>query len=312
MAWGFSPHRHIHAKAWSFLPSAFREAWQPSPTDLLRWATSADSRKHTDTLEAARHYLDLDDLPLHSPSLAGTTWSDAQKLLSQDDSTLSPRRLGVLPWELERAYWRMVAAWSPRDSSAPNLDRINRAAADFGHYLADAHVPLHTSGNYDGQRTNQRGIHALWETQAAEWLLVPENRKSCGPCSDRNFLLYDPVWTPWEVILESHELVDDVLLAERQWREICQNRGHGFQRRGRTLALLPTPEALAVWDSLTKSTTWPRLCLASCRIAAGWHAAWVEAGSPRLTATQHIPWWEPWASYLPDAWQSKLRNWNQP
>jgi hypothetical protein len=206
----------------------------------------------------------------------------------------------------------MVAAWSPRDSSDPNLDRINRAAADFGHYLADAHVPLHTSGNYDGQRTNQRGIHALWETQAAEWLLVPENRKSCRPCSDRNVLLYDPVWTPWEAILESHELVDDVLLAEKQWREICQHRGHGFQRRGRTLALLPTPEALAVWDSLTKSTTWPRLCLASCRIAAGWHAAWVEAGSPRLTATQHIPWWEPWASYLPDAWQSKLRNWNQP
>ena len=26
-------------------------------------------------------------------------------------------------------------------------------------------------GNYDGQRTNQRGIHALWETHAVEWML---------------------------------------------------------------------------------------------------------------------------------------------
>ena len=43
--------------------------------------------------------------------------------------------------------------------------------ADLGHYLADAHVPLHT-GNYSSQRTNQTGIHALWETHNVEHLMV--------------------------------------------------------------------------------------------------------------------------------------------
>jgi hypothetical protein len=29
-------------------------------------------------------------------------------------------------------------------------------AADLGHYIADAHMPLHTSDNHDGQLTDQR------------------------------------------------------------------------------------------------------------------------------------------------------------
>jgi hypothetical protein len=29
-------------------------------------------------------------------------------------------------------------------------------AADLGHYIADAHMPLHTSDNHDGQLTDQK------------------------------------------------------------------------------------------------------------------------------------------------------------
>ena len=38
-----------------------------------------------------------------------------------------------------------------------NLTRILRLSADIGHYIADAHVPLHTTENYDGQLTDQHG-----------------------------------------------------------------------------------------------------------------------------------------------------------
>ena len=60
--WGFVPHRHLHAKAWSYLPHDMRAAWPVHPTTLMELATHADTRKHTDSLEAERHYLDLDDL----------------------------------------------------------------------------------------------------------------------------------------------------------------------------------------------------------------------------------------------------------
>ena len=62
MGWGFSPHRHIHAKAWTQLPQDLQNAWGGDPTLLVRYATSADARKHIDSLEAPRHYLDFDDV----------------------------------------------------------------------------------------------------------------------------------------------------------------------------------------------------------------------------------------------------------
>ena len=60
-SWGFVPHRHLHAKTWASLPPELRLALGNDPTPLVARATDADSRKHTDSLEAARHYFDLDD-----------------------------------------------------------------------------------------------------------------------------------------------------------------------------------------------------------------------------------------------------------
>ena len=43
-----------------------------------------------------------------------------------------------------------------------NVDLILKYSADIGHYIGDAHVPLHTTENYNGKMTNQVGIHGLW------------------------------------------------------------------------------------------------------------------------------------------------------
>ena len=166
--WGFVPHRHLHAKAWSYLPHNMRAAWPVHPTTLMELATRADTRKHTDSLEAERHYLDLDDLRAAGLHVWGMPWSEARTFIADEDSTQSPRRYGVLPWNLEWAYHKLVEAWTPSDSLPVDAFAVSKAASDLGHYIADAHVPLHTSGNYNGQRTNQKGVHALWETQAVE------------------------------------------------------------------------------------------------------------------------------------------------
>lgn len=274
-----------------------RHSWGGEANELITWATSADSRKHTDSLESERHYLDVDDVNAKLVQIWGLPWTDAHRQLLGEDSVANPRRFGVLPWELERAYRRLVRAMAPRDSSCPDLEYVRRAAADLGHYLADAHVPLHTSGNYDGQRTGQRGIHALWETQAVEWMLLRQHR-TC-PCSDPDSWFYDPVWTPWEVIQESHSLASGVFEAHRQWDSLGQQDGFGFQRRGRTLHLSPTPESLARWDSLTGGTTWPRYCRAAERIAASWHSAWEDAGRPELSPPPSPSVWQKLSSYLP-------------
>ena len=115
MGWGFSPHRHIHAKAWVQLPPDLQSAWGGDPTVLVRHATSADARKHTDTLEPPRHYLDLDDVLDALPELSSSTelevmgWQDYRIMVTSIDSTLNPRRFGVLPWQLFWTYRKLVA-----------------------------------------------------------------------------------------------------------------------------------------------------------------------------------------------------------
>ncbi len=36
-------------------------------------------------------------------------------------------------------------------------------AADLGHYVADGHQPMHTTINYNGQLTDQKGVHFRYE-----------------------------------------------------------------------------------------------------------------------------------------------------
>ena len=254
--WGFSPHRHIHAKAWAQLPPDLQDAWGGDPTLLVRHATSADARKHTDSLEAPRHYLDFDDVLEAWPSasnadeLIGMKWKDYETLVTSCDSTLDPRSFGVLPWQLFWTYRKLVGSMAATDSTPADVKNVLRIAADLGHYLADAHVPLHTTGNYDGQRTNQKGIHALWETHNVEHLMASHACDLSEAQPD-----YDPLWDPWAILTKSHQDVPLVLAAESEWRQLTQTHGWALRRRGRTLSMLPSPEALSCWDSLTGHRT---------------------------------------------------------
>ena len=203
-------------------------------------------------------------------------WQDYRTMVTSIDSTLDPRRFGVLPWQLFWTYRKLVALMAPTDSTPVALDDVLRTAADLGHYLADAHVPLHTTGNYNGQRTNQTGIHALWETHNVEHLM------SSNTCACRSPPDYDPSWTPWDILKTSHDDVQLVLAAEAEWRRLTQVRGWALRRRGRTLSMLPSPEALNCWDSLTGHRTWPRFCETSHIVASAWVSAWHDAGTPTL------------------------------
>lgn len=112
---------------------------------------------------------------------------------------------GIIPCQINRTYRSLVKAFKTR-----NISRIIQLSADLGHYIADAHVPLHTTSNNKGQCTNQIGVHNLWETR------IPEMFSS-------NYNLYigqasyidDPLATLWKIVKESNALVDSVLLIEK-------------------------------------------------------------------------------------------------
>jgi hypothetical protein len=47
-------------------------------------------------------------------------------------------------------------------------DNIKFLSAVLAHYVGDAHVPFHAVVNYDGQLTNQHGLHSRFESQMFE------------------------------------------------------------------------------------------------------------------------------------------------
>ena len=152
---------------------------------------------------------------------------------------------------------------------------IVKVAADLGHYIGDAHVPLHTTYNYNGQFSGQTGIHSLWETHVYE--LTIDQRIS------RRLEVEDiEVWS-MQIINESHSLVEEVLLKEEAVRLIKGAPQHwGYRTRGRTLELIPTKEfALEHTDSLDGMVQL-RFQKSAMAIASAWYSAWIDAGSPYL------------------------------
>lgn len=113
---------------------------------------------------------------------------------------------GILPYSLPWFYKRLVKAFSEQDHA-----KIIRLSAEIGHYVGDAHVPLHTSVNYNGQLTNQEGIHAFWESRIPE--LFAE--------SDFDFVVGRADYIEnieqyiWQVLDQSHHMVQQVLAMEK-------------------------------------------------------------------------------------------------
>lgn len=270
-SWGFPVHRHIHQAAIEALPSPLY-VWFSEESDwLVAHAVDADKRKHTVVKEAPRHYIDLDAPALSCLDSLGhaPTYREACDACTED----SLWAFGVLPWNVQWAYGRLVEAFDQKDKAD-----ILRAAADLGHYVADAHVPLHTTLNYNGQLTGQDGIHAVWETRLPElfgdgyWLVVdaPDAWVDVRP------------WI-WQRVRDSHGHVSRVLEEERVVTQEGPMEQHVREERGRAMLLQRTPAWCEAYHSALGGMVEDRWRKAIEGVAALWWSAWLEAGQPDLT-----------------------------
>ena len=184
---------------------------------------------------------------------------------------------GVLPYNLERVYRKLVQAFYDQNGST-----IFRYAADLGHYVGDATVPLHTCSNYNGQKTGQYGIHAFWESRIPE-LFFEQYQVWVGGAE----YITDVRSYVWEIVLESNALVSDVLSNEKVAREqipdeeeyaIIERSGRPVQAQSDTLTKL--------YNALMGDMVENRFRRAILAVGSLWYSAWVDAGMPDLTQIQ--------------------------
>ena len=183
---------------------------------------------------------------------------------------------GVVPYQLVVTQHQLTKAFKDRD-----IDRVLRYSADIGHYVGDAHVPLHTTKNYNGQLTDQVGIHAFWESRIPELFAEEQYDNFVGKAT----YIEDPVTYYWEIVLSSHLLVDSVLRIEQKLRdEFPEALQFCFDNRLQATTRIQCKEFAAAYQKEMRGMVERRWRATIQSIGSVWFSAWVDAGQPDLTA----------------------------
>jgi len=196
-------------------------------------------------------------------------WPCSQVLVNENFS-----EYGIIPYHLLVMQRRLTKAFEDK-----NLKSILRTATEMGHYIGDAHVPLHTTENYNGQLTGQEGIHAFWESRIPE-LFAEENYDFwVGQAS----YIDNPAEYFWEVVLKSHSYVEEVFRAEWELRssfsadqQLCFD-----ERLGRTV-LTQCKEFAAAYEASLQGMIEERMVATVSSLGDVWYTAWIDAGQPDL------------------------------
>ena len=274
--WGFYAHRRINYYAVFLLPPEMMVLFKPQLDFLEEHAVDPDKRRYAVPAEAARHYIDIDHYGDYPYDSLPRKWDDAVAKFSAD--TL--HKYGIVPWWLQIMLKRLTDAFKDK-----NQAMILKYAAEIGHYIADAHVPLHATRNHNGQYTDQKGIHAFWESRIPE--LFAEKEK---PTGGWDFLLgkatyiKNPAAFAWARVLESAAAADTVLRIEKELtKSYPVDQKFSFEDRNGIMTRQYSPGFSKKYDAALNGMVERRMRQSIFAVASFWYTAWVNAGQPDLT-----------------------------
>jgi hypothetical protein len=267
-SWGFFGHRSINRLAVFTLPDPLMGFYKRHIDYLIRHAADADKRRYVSEEEARRHYLDADRYEQALPfDTIPEKWEEAVETFSED--TLIA--YGIAPWHLEKMVRRLTLAFERKD-----LAQILRLSADIGHYAGDCHVPLHSTMNYNGQLSGQKGIHGLWESRLPE-LFADNYDFFVGKAAYTGNVLR----AVWEAFGASVAARDSVLLFEKELDLVFDpGKKYSFEDRGQTTVKVYSYEYSEAFHESLNGMVERRMRAAVLFTGSLWYTAWVNAGSP--------------------------------
>ncbi len=275
-SWGFFAHKKINHYAVFALPAQLAKFYKSNIDLITEKAVDPDKRCFTDSAEGPRHFIDLEDyrkestvdsIPIH--------WSQAKEKFQETQLLKN----GIVPWQINFTYQKLVRAFQAKD-----YKRIIKHSAELGHYIADAHVPLHTTKNYNGQLTHQQGIHAFWESRLPEMFSEKYNLR----VGKANYIK-DPLAEAWTIVHESNRLVDSVLSIEaRLNRQFKASQKKSFIERNNQLVWTYSDSYARAYHEAMNGMVERRMQKTILRVASYWYSAWLESGQPDLTNIEKI------------------------
>jgi len=256
MSWGSTGHYKINtACGLSF--NAQMSQFNAWITTLADHASDADDRKSWDPNEAPKHYIDIDS---YGEFIAnGRIPQTLDSVIAIHGASFVYDK-GILPWATLTAY----------DSLEKCFERLDWAkavlfAADLGHYVADGHMPLHITENYNGQNSGNNGIHSRYESTMINANIAQITYEGANITEIENVNQY-----VFDYLYNNYSYVDSVLDADTYARTLAGNTNSTTYKQ-------------ALWNE-TRDFTIILFKNASHSLTELIYTAWVQAGSPLISS----------------------------
>lgn len=275
--WGFLMHRTVNQLAIYQLPKSMQYFFYSNKEYIVKESVRPDERRNTDSAEAPKHFIDFEAYGDSAAWRMPEDWAEAQRIFTKD--TLE--KYGYLPFVLADVQQKLTGAFR-----AGNKDSILFYAADLGHYIGDAHVPLHTSIYYDGQGPDQKGLHSLWESTIPEIELTTYDLRG----KQKAKYISSIQSKIWSTLRNSFRLTKDVFELERLVsKDFTPATKYRTQmRRGKESRSYSTEFAKAYAKRLAPTINNQAISSANT-LADFWYTAWVDAGRPDLSNLMVTP-----------------------
>ena len=269
-SWGFFGHRKINYYAVFLLPPEMILLYKQHIAFIEEHAVDPDKRRYMVPAEAPRHYIDIDRYGKYPYPDLPRSWREAALRYTAD----SLQAHGIVPWWLQTMLLRLTNAFREKNQAA-----ILKYSAEIGHYIGDAHVPLHASSNHNGQLTGQKGIHGFWESRIPELLAEQEWDFLIGKAS----YISHPADFIWGRVLESAAAADTVLTLEKQLSQsLPPDRRFAFEERNGTIIRQYASAYTRLYNQKLNGMVERRMRQSIFATASFWYTAWVNAGQPDL------------------------------
>ncbi|MFT4155268.1 zinc dependent phospholipase C family protein [Parafilimonas sp.] len=252
------------------MPACVRRFFFSNMDTVALTSIRPDQRRSSDRNEGPKHFIDIENygngamlnMPRDvQPAVEKYTWDTLKKY-------------GYVPYQVLIEYDSLVNALKRK-----NADSIVFYAVDLAHYIEDACVPLHTTNNYDGQLTGQKGIHALWESAIPELALSHYNLYS----KHKAAYIKDKGETIWTAVRRAHALLPEIFEKEKEVAKNFPDNSKYEERMyyGRKTKVYTDAFAKQYAAALT-TTINDQLNYSADLVADFWYSAWVDAGKPNL------------------------------
>jgi len=267
--WGFFAHQRINRLAVFTLPSEMITFYKHHIQYITENAVNPDRRRYAVDYEAPRHYIDLDVYGDSAVYKLPRYWQDAVEEYTED--TL--QAYGIVPWHVHFVTYQLTEAFKENNS-----EDILRYSADLGHYIADANVPLHTTENYNGQLTNQYGIHGFWESRLPE--LYSEDYDFFTGKAE---YVYNTQIAIWDAVQEAHLALDSVFGFEKKLTEkMADDMKYSSELRGNVNVKVYSRDFSKAYHKMLSGQVEKRMRNSIKMVGDFWYTAWVNAGQPDL------------------------------